>query len=1043
MQDKRVSEQCLYNNLFHLIGEQIKHLNAVIHFDNELLNLLPVGVLICKDLNCSNLKPNAKAAEFLRLDDSQALFNFTVDNQLLKLLHEGRLIFAEEMPIQRSIVFGEYVDNVEIDLIWEDGVQKSSLWTSRPLHDNAGNKIGAVAIFEDITELKRLREKDLHLRMATEDGAFGTYTYYFLTGEGWSPDLKDFWNLNYNQPARAKTDNPYTGVHPDDRSPLLAALKAASNPQGDGRLAMDYRILSQDGSITWLRVQGQTVFTMSGEERIPLWSAGVVMDITHRVKTAHEARLREIRLDALTKLHSDEFWQQEDPNKFVLKTVLLSTGSKMAYFCRVHRNQEIAYNRMLAIKPEGDIIFRSNNDHKPLKDLEVIGPFVGDSAPVLSNDINIVHPELGQITNLAIVPIFGKKLLQAIIAVANKSTAYSPKDQQHLQLFLQGFMDIVLRKDAEGRALEQEHYFKSLMENSLDMICVLSSNTDICFISNSVRDILGYELEQLIGKNLYSVLRPANSQLAKQLLDEIDSDKGISVSTDIEMVTKHGSPVLLEVKAQGVDLPDRGRFILINARDATASRKAEQKLKEALYRYAMLISSAADAIILVDAETGVIIEVNEAAERLTGIPMDQLVGKHYYELHPPELHEEYRAYFKERATAEQDVLPSVERVVAHSDGTIIPVEISTARIDVDGRRVMQGIFRNISERKFNEKYQIQLQVEAATREAQRKVIEFKKLAAQSVGLGEVLYSSPKMLNIVEEARKYNQDRSISVLILGETGTGKEVIARLIHYGDLDIVDSPFVAVNCAAVNRQLFESEFFGYEAGSFTGGLKGGQIGKFDSAKGGTIFLDEISEIPLDLQSKLLRVIDSREFYRVGGNRPVATDVRIVCASNVDLNYAVNNGTFRKDLYYRLCVGLINIPPLRERGQEIIDLALHFLKQFSRQKGKKFDKIHYQAAHILSSYSWPGNVRELKNLMEWITFMYDDEVLLPQYLEKLVDVKFQSNDSLLTLNTGGEITLDLILQALETAKGNKQKAANLLGISRPTLYKYIKLYKV
>jgi transcriptional regulator with PAS, ATPase and Fis domain len=288
-----------------------------------------------------------------------------------------------------------------------------------------------------------------------------------------------------------------------------------------------------------------------------------------------------------------------------------------------------------------------------------------------------------------------------------------------------------------------------------------------------------------------------------------------------------------------------------------------------------------------------------------------------------------------------------------------------------------------------------------------------------------------------------------ILIEGETGTGKEIIARLIHYGEMKD-PTPLIDVNCAALNGNLFESELFGYEPGAFTGGLAKGQKGKLDLAQGGTLLLDEVGEIPLDLQGKLLRVIQEKEFYRVGGLKKVSADVRIICATNADLGRKVDQGAFRKDLFYRLKVGHIVIPPLRRRREEILPLAEMFLLQFAAQKGRRFKAIDPAAAELLLAYEWPGNVRELRNTMEWVVFMNDDTAVRPGHLDALdkglpvVGKAGAAADRALdpadfTLPVAGfdlENYVDLIVRrALERCRGNKTAAARYLGISRRSLY--------
>ena len=279
-----------------------------------------------------------------------------------------------------------------------------------------------------------------------------------------------------------------------------------------------------------------------------------------------------------------------------------------------------------------------------------------------------------------------------------------------------------------------------------------------------------------------------------------------------------------------------------------------------------------------------------------------------------------------------------------------------------------------------------VEVEAATEGARQELIRLKKALVQAAGLENVGFFSRQMQDVVSQAHKYHQSRSIPVLIEGETGTGKELISRIIHYGTMDNAGGqiPFVDVNCAAITANLFESELFGYEPGSFTGSLAKGQNGKIDLAQGGSLLLDEVGEIPLELQGKLLRAIQEKEFYRVGGLKKIKTDVRIICATNADLEKSVDQGTFRRDLYFRLKVGHIRIPPLRERLDDIIPLTELFLRIFAGKKPDRFQKISGGAAEILLAYDWPGNVRELRNTIEWVSFMYDDRELKAEHLANL-----------------------------------------------------------
>jgi two-component system response regulator AtoC len=300
--------------------------------------------------------------------------------------------------------------------------------------------------------------------------------------------------------------------------------------------------------------------------------------------------------------------------------------------------------------------------------------------------------------------------------------------------------------------------------------------------------------------------------------------------------------------------------------------------------------------------------------------------------------------------------------------------------------------------------------------------------------------SDKMFEVVRHAEMYHTDRSIPVLLEGETGVGKEIIAKIIHFGQADSL-LPFVDINCTALSPSLFESELFGYDAGAFTGAVQAGRRGKLDSANGGTLFLDEVAEIPVELQAKLLRVLEERTFYRVGGLRRIPTDIRVIAATNLDIDGRINDGSFRRDLYYRLKVGHIRIPPLRERKEDILPLARMMMKQFSLKRNKGFNNISEAACELLLNHPWPGNVRELKNLMEWATFMHDAPLLLPEHIQHRLTTPGTVSD--ISAKTGSatpqklkkNIDVPEILNAINLCNGNKTKAAQYLGISIRTLY--------
>ena len=281
----------------------------------------------------------------------------------------------------------------------------------------------------------------------------------------------------------------------------------------------------------------------------------------------------------------------------------------------------------------------------------------------------------------------------------------------------------------------------------------------------------------------------------------------------------------------------------------------------------------------------------------------------------------------------------------------------------------------------------------------------------------------------------------AVLINGETGTGKELFARAVH-NHSKRRDQPFIPINCAAIPEALLESELFGYEEGAFSGARKGGKPGKFELANGGTIFLDEIGDMPLHMQVKLLRALQEKTVERVGGRLSISVDVRVIASTHQDLPKMVTNRTFRKDLYFRLNVMPLHIPPLRKRGEDIVILANHFIEKYSRKCQKDVRESSEEAMQILMAYDWPGNVRELENALEYAVNMAESFTVFPKDLPDHIKTGLKPVDSSTLDAQIRKHTLDIISKALDhhghTLTG-KENAARQLGISLPTLYRRIK----
>jgi DNA-binding NtrC family response regulator len=377
----------------------------------------------------------------------------------------------------------------------------------------------------------------------------------------------------------------------------------------------------------------------------------------------------------------------------------------------------------------------------------------------------------------------------------------------------------------------------------------------------------------------------------------------------------------------------------------------------------------------------------------------------------------------------------------HSDASIIIVT-AYATVDTAITAMKEGAQEYIVKPCNPEEISLLVSRIIKVKNLQRENTILRKKLNKQYSFHDILSKSPKMGKIFDLVRDVAGLRS-TVLIQGESGTGKELVARAIHFSG-DRAEKPFVGVSCAALPETLLESELFGHEKGSFTG-ASSQRKGKFEMADGGTIFLDEIGDISPKLQMDLLRVLQERRFYRVGGTEEIEVDVRVIAASNVDLDRAVREGKFRDDLFYRLNVISISIPPLRERREDIPLLAQSFVERLSHELGRKVNGVSEGALRILIDYEWPGNVRELENAIERAIVTCKTTMLTDEDVSFLLRAPGAEKTA---WNVPSNITLEeaerqIIVATVQRTNGNIKEAATLLGIDRSTLYDKLKKYNV
>ncbi|MEJ5301434.1 MAG: sigma 54-interacting transcriptional regulator [Thermodesulforhabdaceae bacterium] len=431
----------------------------------------------------------------------------------------------------------------------------------------------------------------------------------------------------------------------------------------------------------------------------------------------------------------------------------------------------------------------------------------------------------------------------------------------------------------------------------------------------------------------------------------------------------------------------------------------------------VILESISDGVFTVDPSWR-ITYFNRAAEEITGVPRKEALGRFCWDV--------FRSNMCEEGCALRETLKTGKPIIGktgyiiNAAGERIPVSISTAVLNDEHGEIVGGAetFRDLS--------------------------EIESLRTQLTGklsIGNIVSRSPLMQKVFEVLPPIAQSQS-TVLILGETGTGKSLIARTIH--ELSPrKDKPFVIVNCGALPETLLESELFGYRAGAFTGATKN-KPGRFALADGGTIFLDEIAEMSPAMQAKLLRVLQDRTYEPLGATKPEKVDVRIITATNKDLADLVRNGLFREDLYYRINVVRIELPPLRRRKEDIPLLVDEFIKKFNRIEKKSIKSITSEALSMLMGYDWPGNIRELENVIERACVLCNGDMIDTSQLPPEITTKSQIGRKSTKLKLASRtIEATMIEEALQRHNYNRQAAAKALGIHRSTLFRKIKNFGI
>lgn len=546
---------------------------------------------------------------------------------------------------------------------------------------------------------------------------------------------------------------------------------------------------------------------------------------------------------------------------------------------------------------------------------------------------------------------------------------------------------------------------------------MVQKDTEEIFILDNKNQLIGF----VTLTNIFKVLKDNLYQDVS--LKKVIINVGISIDKKTSLLTCKN--IMSKNKINTLPVLKDGQLIGVIKKEKILNY-LYRNLEKSQVRLNHIINSIHEALCVIDKEGKVVIW-NEKSEILYDVSSQEILGKYIQDFFPNAM---ISKVLKSRQTVKN---------VYHMPKKDYHIMINVEPIWLDGEFVgAVSTDRDISEVK-----KMSNELQKANETLQYLEGEMRRVIGEH--LGSIIGRSEKIRKRIEIATHVARTEA-TILITGESGTGKEVFARYIH--DRSGKKGLFVPINCSAIPNELFESEFFGYEKGAFTGASDKGKIGLFELAEDGTIFLDEIGDLPLPMQAKLLRVLQEKQIKRVGGQKYIPINARVLSATNLDLKEMVEKGEFREDLYYRINVVEIDLPPLREREGDIPLLIHAFLRELCEKNKKDILGIESDVLKVLNNYYWKGNIRELKNTIENLVVLCRNETitmdLIPEYIIKESKKKKYKIEKSFDLNKSVEkFEIDMIMEALKLSNGNKVKAAKLLSIPRTTLYYKLENYNL
>ncbi|MBF0529145.1 MAG: sigma 54-interacting transcriptional regulator [Deltaproteobacteria bacterium] len=564
---------------------------------------------------------------------------------------------------------------------------------------------------------------------------------------------------------------------------------------------------------------------------------------------------------------------------------------------------------------------------------------------------------------------------------------------------------------------------KAILDSIYNPVIAIDDQGNIVMFNRAMERITGNVSDEIYGRPLNSVI--TNAQLTR-ILETGRSEVTQKIEIGDRMFTSNRAPIVVNGQMIGAV------SILQDISELEAISSELHHSKRIMEELTAIIESSFDGIYVTDGEARTI-RVNGAYERITGVKREEVLGRTMYELVA-------EGFYNESVT--------VRVLQTRRPGSLIQKIKTGKTVMVTGNPIFDSegnivlVVTNV--RDVTELHRLQQKLENMDRLQSEREIELRQLKETFLGEGQIVIRSKKMKDLTELALRLAQVDS-TVLIQGESGTGKEVLADFIHRNG-SRRDQPLIKISCAAIPDQLLEAELFGYAPGAFTGARKEGKAGIFEVARKGTVFMDEIGEMPLGLQAKLLRVLQEKEITRVGDTVSFKADVRLMAATNRDLETLVEQGQFRKDLFFRLNVIQITVPPLRERREAIVKLVYHFMDKFNGKFGLS-KQMNRQVLDILIDYDWPGNIRELENAIERMVVVTPGEVITLEDLPPQIRPRSSSStNSLMEGRSLKEILAEVERLTLEESlKHHKttREVARALGLNQSNVVRKLKRHRL